>query len=380
MKRTDLLDALKLAAPALGDDGAALPALSHFCFEDEQFYAFNDVVAVIVGYPTGLQFGLHGATLLGVLVASRADDIEFKVKGAVVTITGAGRIELPVLNAEDFVFALPDEEPIMSAVLGTDIRNAIEMCLISVAEDSLRPEFNGVTLRIGKGGTVLFSTDNSTLTRAEPKGAKVPPRKESALVLPKVAADLILKLLPADGAVKMHIGEKLAIVEFGGKPEVTLITKLLGTPSTKLDDVFKKHAGGEACALPEGLAAEIAKARVLTSHDSLKECTLVAEKGTLTVSVDATLGKMKSVLKLADKKLEGQVCVNPDFVARVLPYVSMMQLNTDRSLVLSAEGLNHIIAAVPKQASVAESVPTRKAAANMQTGEVTNVDEDDIPF
>ena len=335
---------------------------------------------MIVGHPTGLQLGLHGTTLLGVLSASRAEDIEFKVKGAVATITGAGRIELPVLNAEDFIFTIPDEEPIMSATLGTDIRNAIELCLISVAEDSLRPEFNGVTLRIGKGGTVLFSTDNSTLTRAEPKGVKVPSRKEAALVLPKVAADLILKLLPADGTAKLHIGEKLAIVEFGGNPEVTLITKLLGTPSTKLDDVFKQHAGGESCALPEGLDAEIAKARVLTSRDSLKECTLVAEKGTLTVSVDATLGKMKSVLKLADKKLDGQVCVNPDFVARVLPFVSMMQLNTDRSLVLSAEGLSHIIAAVPRSAPETPRVEAPAQRAVPARGKASDVHDEDVPF
>lgn len=382
MKRTDLLAALKLAAPALGDDGAAQPALSHFCFEDDQFYAFNDLVAVVVGYPTGLKLGLHGATLIGVLGASRAEDIEFKVKGSTVAITGAGRVELPALSAEDFVFALPDEEPIMSVTLGPDIRAAIELCLISVADDSLRPEFNGVTLKIGKGGTVLFSTDNQTLTRAEPKGTKVPSRKEAALVLPKMAAELLLKLLAVDGQAKAHIGEKLAIIEIAGTPEVTLITKLLGTPSNKLDDVFKQHVGadvGASCALPEGLDAEITKARVLTSRDALKECTLVAEKGTLTVSVNATLGKMRSVLKLADKKLDGRVCVNPDFVARVLLHVSHMQINSDRSLVLSAEGLSHIISGIAQRhPQEAPKEPAAKAAP--MRGKAVEFDPDDIPF
>ena len=82
MKRLPLLAALKLAAPALGDD-EPLPAHAHFCFEDDSFYAYNDIVAVIVGMKTGLNFGLHGQTLLGVLSTSRSEDVEFKqAKGA----------------------------------------------------------------------------------------------------------------------------------------------------------------------------------------------------------------------------------------------------------------------------------------------------------
>lgn len=355
MNRQALLSALKTAAPALGDEGSALPALSHFCFEDDTLLAYNDVVAVIVGFKTGLTLGLHGSTLLGLLGSTRAEDIDLKVKGSVATIVGAGRTELPVLDKADFVFTLPEHEPILSVPLSQEIRDAIEVCLISVAEDSLRPEYNGVTLRIGKSGTVLFSTDNNTATRYEPTAAKVPARKDAALVLPKVAADMILKLFQKDGKPKLTVSDKIAIVEFGGDPEVTLVTKLLGTPSMKLDEIFKQHVGSDVCDLPEGLGQEIEKAIVLTSRESLKEVTLFAGKGELSVTVQATLGKMRSTLLLKDKKLAGSVTVSPEFVKRVLPYCTGFSINDERSLVLHSPGLAHIISAVPSAQQVEET-------------------------
>lgn len=380
MKRTTLLSALKVAAPSLGkEDKALLPALTHFCFEDDQFYAYDDQTAVIVGLKTGLTVGLHGETLLGVLEASRTEDVEVKVKGSTATISGAGRVELPVLDRGDFVFSLPNEEPILSVPLAQDIKRALEICLISVTEDSLRPEYNGVTLRIGKSGTVLFSTDNLTASRMAPQGAKVIARKEAAVVLPKGAAELILKLFPEEGKPKMHLTEHIAIIEFGGAPEVTLITKLLGQPSEVLDKIFEQHVDGVGgCKLPEGLDAEIRKAQVLTSRDSLKECTIVAERGQLVVSVSAVLGKMRAVLELPDKKLVGSVVVDPNYVARLLPYVSMLHINDGRSLVLRAEGLDHIISTVPKAVPAAEEVskPQGKVVRS-----VDDIDPDaDIPF
>lgn len=363
MNRAALLAALKTAAPALGDDGSALPALAHFCFEDDSLLAYNDVVAVIVAYKTGLTLGLHGSTLLGVLGAARAEDVEIKVKGSTATLVGGGRVELPVIDKADFVFTLPEAEPILAAPLSEEIRQAIEVCLISVAEDSMRPEYNGVTFRILKTGALLFSTDNNTATRVELK-AKIVGRKEAALVLPKVAADLVLKLFPKDGKPTITICEKIAIVQFGGNPDVTLVTKLLGTPSMKLDEVFKLHATeGDGCPLPDGLSAEIEKAIVLTSRDSLKEVTLFAGKGELSITVSASLGKMRTTLPLEDKKIVGSVTVSPEYLKRILPFVSRFSINDERSLVLhdGAGGvLSHIVSAVPKAQVVEEATEAKK--------------------
>lgn len=371
MNRTQLLAALKLAAPALGKDTAAQPALSHFCFEGDSFYAYNDITAVVVGLKTGLTLGIHGETLLGVLETSRSEQVEVAIKGRTATLSGAGRVDLPTLERSDFLFSLPDEEPILSAPLGGDIRRALEICLISVADDSLRPEFNGVTLRIGKGGTILFSTDNNTATRMEPRDAKVLARKEAAVVLPRSAADLILKLFPKEGKPVMHVGERIAVVEFGGELGVMLVTKLLGHASNTLDSIFAQHCNGATISpLPEGLPIEIEKARVLTSRNALKECLLSASGKKLVISVDAALGKMRTELPLASP-MKGEVVVNPDFVARILPHVTGLDINDNRSVVFFGEGLAHIVSAAPRAAAAPEvsQAPSRQ----------TTVD-DDIPF
>ena len=361
MNRQALLAALSIAAPALGDDGTALPVLSHFCFEGDTLYAFNDIVCVVVGFETGLNLGLHGATLLGVLKATRSEEVEVKVKGSVATITGAGKSELPVLPAADFIFNIPDEEELLSSALGEEIRKGIEACLVSVAADSLRPEYNGVTLRITKTGVQLFSTDNVSATRVELKG-KLAGRKEAALVLPKLAAELLLKLFSKEGTPRIRVTEKIAIVEFGGEPSVTLITKLLGTPSGKFDKVFADHEPKVLCELPEGIESEIEKALVLTARDSPRECFLMATVGELVVSAGSvkSLGKMKSSLKLAEKKLIGAANVNPEYVKRALPFADKFALNDERSLVFVDEaiGLTHIIAVVSTAKPAAEEDST----------------------
>lgn len=377
MKLAPLLAALRLAAPALGkDDKVMLPALSHFCFDDDNFLAFNDQVAVIVGLKTGLTLGLHGETLLGVLGAQRGEDVEIKVKGRTATLSGSGKVELPILEKNEFVFQLPAEEPVLSIPLGPDVRRALELCLISAGEDSLQPHFNGVTIRIGKQGTVLFSTDNVTASRVRPPSAKLPSRKEAGVVLPKEAAELVLKLSPAEGKPTMHIGERVVVVDFGGEPDVTLVAKLLGAPSSRLDDVFRDHAEKAAgFPVPAGLDAEIEKAKVLTSRDPLKECTLSVAKGTLVVEAQGALGRMSTALKIESKTAEGEVTVPPENVARMLPHTKLLHINAGRSLVLQSEGFDHIVAAVPK-AAPATPVELPPPPPRPKRG----IEDDDIPY
>lgn len=388
MKRLPLLAALKTAAPALGDDDP-LPALAHFCFADDSFYAYNDIVAVIVGLKTGLDLGLHGQTLLGVLGASRSEDIEFKpAKGVPGIMVTGSNVRMPTLSKRDFVFNLPAEDPLLSLTLSEDMRAALQTCLMSVTDDSMRPEYNGVTVRIGKTGTVLFSSDNITATRVSPPAAKVPARKEAALVLPRMACDLILKLFQDGAKPKMSIGEKVALVEFGGEPNVMLMTKLLGQPSMKLAQVFEEHAGAQVswCGLPAGFAEAIEKARVLNSRDAVKECALIAHKGKLIVETAATLGTLHEELPITNAKLNVSVNVNPDFVARMLPFVGAFFINDNSSLVLGGGpdmSVGHIIAAIPKAAPAGEPHPRpQPAAAPKSVGAKTNTDfeDDDIPF
>lgn len=390
MNRASLLAALRIAAPALGDDTGAMPALSHFCFEDDTFYAWNDLVAVIVSYKTGLNVGLHGATLLGVLGATRAETVELKPSkdGETYQLVGGGNVKLPALPPDQFMFNLPDDPPNSTVSLTQDIKQALEVCLISVSDDSLKPEYSGVTLLIDKTETVFYSTDNVSATRVRPPAAKVPGRVKAAMVLPKPAADLLLKLFPSEGSPKMWVGEKVAIVEFGGDPEVTMVTKLLGAPSTKLADVFDKHVPKTFAKIPEGFGAEIEKAKVLCARDSLKELHINVSKEQVNLGVlHATLGKMHSHLKVEGIP-DGEIVVNPELVARILPFVSMFAVNSEASLVFAGgakDATVHIVSAVPRAVPATQEPdrsppPTVVRGGRGQPTERIAVDDDDIPF
>lgn len=347
MKTATLRKALSLAKPCLGPSDSPLPILSHICFMPDCVYAYNDVMATIVEEATGLSCGLHGDTLIGLLDAAGVDELKIKLdkgKGFAQLDVGNGWIKVPSLPDTDFLFGLPEIVPVLKLRITDEVRRALELCLMSVGTDSLKPEFAGVTVIFAKGQAIFFSSNNDTASRYVATD-KIMGRKEIAFVLPAAACEQLLKLQSSVGDGMMLVGDEATLITFGKgeKTEATLVSKLL-TAGADFNTIFNRHAAGTPAPTPPTLAAELKKAAVLLGKESVKLCTLRFEGGELMIDAAGVLGSMESVISFEDKKALGAVRVDPELVLRAIPYTSHMAVNAGESLVLSGGGYTVVIA------------------------------------
>ena len=210
---------------------------------------------------------------------------------------------------------------------------------MSVANDTLRPEFTGITVQVNKDGVVFYSTDNVSMTRYELEG-KFVSRKTLTAVIPGVACEQMLKLR-SEGA-KIALGERVGILSSG---KVTLVTKMLPAQVELMESVFKKHVEQSTfCPLPIELGREIAKASVLLGREQVKECVLSFTKGKVGISASGILGSMQtSVAMPKSPAVNGLVGASPEILARILPHADMIAVNDQASLVFNKGGMTHIV-------------------------------------
>jgi DNA polymerase III sliding clamp (beta) subunit (PCNA family) len=366
MKTEPLLQALNLARPALGSNDS-MPVLSHFCFIGDAIFAFNDVLAIVVEYDSGLHCALHGDTLLGLLNAGPGPDVEIKIdKSGIAKLKMAkGTADLPTLDVASSPFAYPEEDkPLVTVPLTEAFLVALNMVLLSVGVDSVKPEFAGVTVDVQKSGITLYSTDNRSATRVT-VGGKFLSRTGATAVLPAQACELLLKLAPQAGkeGAQLALLGPAAVVTFG---DVTLVTRAVsGDEAAKhYETVFAEHTTkGVLVDLPEDFNFAIHKACVVTQSDAVRECAILTDGDQLVIHAQGAVGKFREALKLPKKFGPVEVRVDPVLAQRALPYARQARFNHGRSLVLLHADITHVISS-----GAVEDKTKGKGA------------EDDIPF
>lgn len=347
MKTERLLKALNMCKPSLGSNDSVLPVLTHFCFDDDIVYSYNDVTAIIVPENTGLRCALHGDTLVGLLEACGDEEIQFKssTDGSMSNLKfGSGGVTIPTLSPDTFLFKYPESEFPFKMKLSPDIASGFGVCMLSVSDDSIKPEYSGVTLKVDPDGIVFFSTDNSTASRYK-SGSKLIGRKTISVVFPQQACQHLLKLLSVCGYedASIEIGEQCAIASFQG---AILVTKVFAANPESFEKVFEQHAdNSDFVSLPDGIGREMQKAQIILARDNVKECKLEFDGNSVTVSATGIMGSLKSKLK---SKGVGNVIVKPDLLLRVLPYAEAMAVNDDKSLVFKNNCLTYIISTLVK--------------------------------
>jgi len=346
MKTASLLAALNSAKPALGSGERAVPILSHFCFDDDNLYAYNDTAAVIVNEKTGLTCGLHGDTLLGILSVGPADG-EVAVKpgdGFVQIDTGSGWVKVPSLPPDAFIFKLPDEEPQIKLALTGEVAIGIERCLISVSEATIKPELCGVTVVVNKAGITLYGSDNVTACRFRPQAKQVG-RKTYAAVLPAAFCTLLLKLKlrTQDEKPVLALGTRAAIIQCG---EVTLVSRLLEAKPDVFASVFAAHADSAVfLPVPDGLRDELSRAAVLLGRESIKQCSITCTSSTSKKAEITATGSLGTMQTQVVTELQGTVKFDPEHALRVLPHADGIAINDGRSMVFrGGDTLTYIIA------------------------------------
>lgn len=333
MKLNELKTALKFAAPALSSNDF-IPALSQFCFCGDMVYAWNDVTAIIVNLNSGLNCGLQGDTLLGILDASpdMNEEVDISVKEDIALLKMAkGNVKLPVKLPDEFVFEVPDTEPQVKIPLDASFIEALQLCLLCVSDNALRLNLNGVTIVVAQGKAFLYASNGTIAGKYEGITAK----GSLTAIIPKFACEQIISLhkVLVDEKQKafVEIGKTFLQVTF---PNVMLISKLIAEKAVDFREVFDSVLDDLALyEIPTALTPELTKAHILQGKELEKKCTLSQDKS-LRVDAVGTLGEVHSEMKLLRKQPERQTGFQPEQMLRVLPYVLKMGITENHRIVM----------------------------------------------
>jgi DNA polymerase III sliding clamp (beta) subunit (PCNA family) len=300
MNRKELVKTLELVKPALAANNM-VPIFQCFTFTPESVAAYDDSLA-IVG-PTEAQgtFGLHGATLLGLLSNSSDEEVVFIDNKTDITIKCGKTIsKLPYQTADSFIFEEPKIEDGWSLPINSSLIEAFKICLDTVSKDETQPALRGITI----DKNMLYSCNGDTLTRIQIKGNKQ--RAFTATGFCAAVIKLWDSLSMAAGV--LNFGNEWIsadLDEWAVYGRVLAIKEPIDFEALIKNNIKKKVP---LQVLPEGFKEALSRARVLADAES-QRTTIEISKGKMLLFTETnTMGEIKDELTF-----EG----HPDVIAQV---------------------------------------------------------------
>lgn len=166
LARLDFLEALKRAEPALGA-ATAVPQFARFWFDGNYVTAFNDDLGVRVDLKTGFKGGVNGDTLIELLKASKAPQVDITKEGNKLHLNmGRARPSLAANDLDEAVWSMPEPSGETLPVDSDKLIEGVRHCMRSIGSIPSIPESMGVTFTAEKKELVLYSTKNTAMSKA----------------------------------------------------------------------------------------------------------------------------------------------------------------------------------------------------------------------
>lgn len=346
MKRTDLLDTLKMISPALASRDF-IPILVCYCFDPKTVTAFDDVVAMTAPLVTGLKGGIKGDVMLNWLANSRAPEVEIKQEDKDVSLkAGRSRIKLTALPAGDFVFEWPKDEanelPLNETVLA-----GFRKCLVSMGQDPSQPWQSGITMALDKDRMRLYSTNNTSASLIK-LDLKVPKAlQEMTLLLPPRFCTLLVNLMAKNEGKVLRLNKRWAEAQF--ENGLRMLSKAGKADVKEYQKVFSKELASSAeeklCDMPAGLAGTLARNLVVLSKAADKFSKMSVADGKLKVVSRSDHGEVTDYVKLPGHP-DCEVELQPDLLAAALDHAKQICFMEGSCAVLKGKGFTHVVAVV----------------------------------
>ena len=345
MERKLLLDAAESVAPALSATDI-MPIMQCLWFSGDSVMAYNDVIALRAPLRTDFSGAISGKTLLALLRASRAKDVETITAGDALKIKAAGaRMTLPVQPVDHFVFEFPKLGVVPPLpVDSTAFLQALAACMQSIGDDTGNPDTLGVTVIVDKASITLYATNNRTMTRAVlptnkgVKELKLSPRS----VLPALFCAQLLKLA-RKGGVNLQVDEVDAYLT---TPGTNMYGKLVQVDKP-LDfaGIFDHHVPGDyrkrLREIPKRLALALERATIVAGEDSKTLVSVKEGKLRLVTTTDGK-GEIRDVLAFPDHE-DAEFSVKPKVLRAAIEGQEKM-LITKQCVVLEHGSIIHLVA------------------------------------
>jgi len=314
VKRTDLLSRLGVVAPALADN-SLIPALQHFWFLGDQIMAFNDRIAISTPLKTEFKGAVPGKTLIDLLKASQAKEVELIAENNNLLIKAASsKFRLGILPTDSFLFEMPELAK-DHQTFPEDFYAAIDSCMRSVSADTSIPDQLGITLIPEDTTLHLFSTNNSTISTAKIKLKAAP--KFKRVILSEPFCKQLLNLNEKGG--RLEINSEYALFVQG---ETSLFGRLIesGNPLDFLD-IFKHHTPPDykkrLIAIPTKLQLILERAIIITDTTAAdRKPTLISvkERGRMSFGSKSDRGEVFDFMGIEEQHPEVQVRIEPKLI------------------------------------------------------------------
>lgn len=342
LERDVLLAQLRILRPALADK-SPVEGLNQIWFSGDKATAFNDIIAIEVPCESGVEGGVNGGTLLGMLEASAAKEVEIGVNakdGETLSLRAAGmKADFPILPLERAIFSFPATLP-----KGVDIDDALGGALKHVALAlSSAGDNMGVTFVVEGAQLATYATDGTTIA-----WARVPKPKGYAakrLVLSPTFCDQLSAL--NEGGMSLSLMEDCAVAVdnqsgvrlFGRLVEVAKDLDFAGVVKTNVPNTKS------AVPLPDKLASALARAEVLVTGVQRTAVEVGVKKGVLRLHLKTDLGELSEAITLAGKHPDVDSLFNGSFIARGLSRSKTFMVS-DQCFAMLGEGDSGFLVAV----------------------------------
>jgi DNA polymerase III sliding clamp (beta) subunit (PCNA family) len=332
MKASNLIEALQLCRPSLLSLDF-VPVLTHFCFTGKTVYAYNDSTAVVVDFPSGLNFLVHGETLLKLVSTFDPDkEVGFEPKAESVLIKcGKAKIELAKMNLsdrKDFAFSSPDIAPAHEFEIEDTFSIALTKALETVLNDAHRRALMGALLDVTSGKVNIYTSDNVCITWTE---VKTEVKGKGRYLISKLFCDQLLALQGKLGNGKLALSDSWAIAYFDG---VTLYGKNIPETPMRLDliigDLLQKCDERSWATNSSKLSSILQRASIISGES--KSCTFSRTGKVLKVTAKGDKGELEETLELkTEGSQEIEVLIDPDVLKKALDHAEFFGI-TEKGL------------------------------------------------
>jgi len=348
MNKLELLNILKLAKPALADK-EVVPIFTHFCFENDVVFAYNDIMGVLFPLESGIEAAVHGDTLMGVLENTKGDEIEMVQKGNGIVIKRGKQkqTELVTLPKDDFIFNEPDTKKAISLAYDAALSKAFDLCVRTASTDTASTAMMGVTLSLDEE-SFMYSTDMKTISRHAILSGET--HKPSEHILPTDFVKTLAKMFETMGEeVTLLLTDEFAMGEF--ESGAFLFGRLHESDqdldfAALIDESMDESELAEAYDIPVDLESELKIAQAVIKNDKDTFTNLSIKKNAIVLGASANSGDTGGTLKLKGKHSDIEICVDTELVIRAISMCDKMVINETCVSTLKGDGFFHMIANV----------------------------------
>lgn len=342
LEREPLLKALETAKPALATK-ELIEELLCFWMDGKTLTAYNDAsLGIQVPFVSELKGGLRGSILLGMLSHSRAKDVEIELptEGEALIKAGRTKLKLSLLDAEKAIWEMPKLGKAKGYKLSKAFLEAMKLVLLSIGNNSAKPDTMGVTV-ILQGGLQFYSTDDKTISWATIKDVDGWPLKPG--VRTTIPTEFITQLLRiADDKTELFLTENDVLAKT--VDGVRLFARLIDVPSPmNYKKIIDESMGGiQLVTIPVRLKLALERATImLEGHDEEAVEVEIADD-VLRLYAKTAFGELRDSIKLEEFPKPVKIKVNPAMMKRGLPYTANMGMSGELT-VMSGKNFLYLI-------------------------------------